>query len=764
MSTLNLTFSLIVNTTDREGPLRTLLRALEHQSYPHFEVIIVVGPTRDNTLEMLEEYQDRVRILRCPDANLSQSRNVGLLAANGDIVAYIDDDAVPSRRWLEQLSHLFEDPQLDATGGTAYLIHPNHAIIQHRIGIASSLAEHVDVRHSWLESLVPTGEGRQWAARMMGVNMAFRRQGLLEVGGFDEFFIYIAEETDLALRLVNAGQIVHPVKEAPVYHIPASSRNRKVFTFTGRWWLQTRSMIYYAIKNGPVAGDSARSILRRSLHLVHGHWLWYGELRQGGHLTFTQSWRMRLEEIRAALDATVHGLFRPRQLITPSEISSAMKRDEPIQPFQSSTSLKQPSVDPISGYQPSISMTASPLRICLLSEKYPPEHFDGIGRHTNLMARGLFELGHEVHVITQGKREQISFYDGAYVHQLPTKLERYQRYRRIPNLYYPLNHSHRVYEKVKRLILNDGIQVVDSPVWQMEGLVTAISDILPVVVRLQTASRQVAGIQNTFNESLRLIGDMERELISRAAYLVPNSHATVKAVEEVYGIQFANHRHMVVPHGIVPAPDDAVRPFDLKRTSDKLTVLYVGRLEKRKGILDLFQAIPLLLKEVPNATFIIAGSDNSPHDGFQRRTGMDYPTYFKQKYRQLLPHVTFMGRVSDETLHELYQSCDLFVAPSLYESFGLIYIEAMNYAKPVIGCRAGGIPEVIDDGVTGLLVDPEAPKALAEAMVSLLKSPRKLYELGMAGRQQLLSKFTYIQMARNFERVYRAVLHDSVSG
>ena len=208
----------------------------------------------------------------------------------------------------------------------------------------------------------------------------------------------------------------------------------------------------------------------------------------------------------------------------------------------------------------------------------------------------------------------------------------------------------------------------------------------------------------------------------------------------------------------------AVRPFDLKRTSDKLTVLYVGRLEKRKGILDLFQAIPLLLKEVPNATFIIAGSDNSPHDGFQRRTGMDYPTYFKQKYGQLLPHVTFMGRVSDETLHELYQSCDLFVAPSLYESFGLIYIEAMNYAKPVIGCRAGGIPEVIDDGVTGLLVDPEAPKALAEAMVSLLKSPRKLYELGMAGRQQLLSKFTYIQMARNFERVYRAVLHDSVSG
>ncbi len=119
-----------------------------------------------------------------------------------------------------------------------------------------------------------------------------------------------------------------------------------------------------------------------------------------------------------------------------------------------------------------------------------------------------------------------------------------------------------------------------------------------------------------------------------------------------------------------------------------------------------------------------------------------------------------MGRVSDSTLQSLYQSCDLFVAPSLYESFGLIYLEAMNYAKPVIGCQAGGIPEVVDHGVTGLLVEPQAPTAVAEAIVSLLKSPVKLREMGVAGRQRLLEEFTHIQMARNFERVYRAVIQN----
>jgi glycosyltransferase involved in cell wall biosynthesis len=209
----------------------------------------------------------------------------------------------------------------------------------------------------------------------------------------------------------------------------------------------------------------------------------------------------------------------------------------------------------------------------------------------------------------------------------------------------------------------------------------------------------------------------------------------------------------------VPVPDDAVRPFDLGHQPQDLTVLYVGRLEKRKGILDLFAAIPLILKQVPNARFIIAGSDNSHSDGFKSKTGLDYPAYFAEHYHHYLPAVQFKGMVNDDILQTLYQSCDLFVAPSLYESFGLIYLESMNYAKPVIGCCAGGIPEVVDHGVTGLLVEPQAPKALAEAAVSLLRSPERLRALGLAGRQRLVEKFSYLQMARSFERVYRKVIH-----
>jgi hypothetical protein len=103
-------------------------------------------------------------------------------------------------------------------------------------------------------------------------------------------------------------------------------------------------------------------------------------------------------------------------------------------------------------------------------------------------------------------------------------------------------------------------------------------------------------------------------------------------------------------------------------------------------------------------------------------------------------------------------TCDLFVAPSRYESFGLVYPEAMNYAKPVIGCRAGGIPEVVDHGVTGLLVDPEAPAALADAIVELAGSPARVREMGLAARRQVVERFSYLEMARNFERAYRAAI------
>jgi glycosyltransferase involved in cell wall biosynthesis len=757
MSTANLTFSLIVNTIDRANALRTLLYALEQQSYPRFEVIVVVGPTRDHTLEMLQEFNGRIRLLRCPTANLSQSRNIGLHAARGDIVAYIDDDAVPSYHWLAQLARLFANPNLVGTGGKVYCIRPDKPFVQHHLGLSSGLAEQIDSRDSALANLPPPGEGYQWVTRMMGTNMAYRRCDLLAVGGFDEFFQWVYDDTDIALELVNAGKIVQPVRQAVVYHIPASSRNREVSTAVGNWWIQTKAGVYFCLKHGRRGGNSWRDITLRCLHLWHGHLLWYSHLRREGRLSLGRHWQMRGQEVRGVLSGVYYGWQRLRQPAV-SHYKNNMDQTKPIEPFLTDTSARQPAVDPVSGRRPEITLPDLPLRLCLLSMAYPPRQYEGVGRLTNLMAQSLFELGHTVHVITHAEAEAVSFYDGAYVHATPFRRDRYERYRLFPRLHTVLNYSHTVYEKVRQLQLNDGIQLVDSPLWQVDGLVTAVSGTLPTVVRLVTAAKQIDGLRPDQDSDARLLGEMEKSLIRRADHLLPNTQATLNAVQTVYDVDTRPDQYTIVPYGIIPAPDEAIRPFPVDASPEELTVLYVGRLEKRKGIADLFAAIPIVLDRLPQARFVVVGADNSHRDDFQKQHGLDYPTYFRHVHPRFAGRVTFTGAVSDEVLQNHYQNCHLFVAPSLYESFGLIYLEAMNYAKPVIGCRAGGVPEVVADGENGLLVEPEAPAQLAAAILALLQSPTKLREMGLAGRRRLLDQFTHLAMARRFTTVYRQVI------
>ena len=114
--------------------------------------------------------------------------------------------------------------------------------------------------------------------------------------------------------------------------------------------------------------------------------------------------------------------------------------------------------------------------------------------------------------------------------------------------------------------------------------------------------------------------------------------------------------------------------------------------------------------------------------------------------------------MDEDRLNDLYRRCDVFVAPSRYESFGLIYLEAMNYAKPVIGCRAGGPEDIIEDGDTGLLVPPQDPGVLADAIIQLVSSPDQRREMGLAGRRRLLDRYSHTAMAEEFVTVYRKML------
>lgn len=752
------TISVVVNTCQRRDELRTLLAALNRQTWDRFEVVVVVGPVEDGTREMLAgDFDGRVKAVDCPEFNLSVSRNLGLAHADGDVVAFIDDDSVPSTAWLEQLARAYRDDAVAGAGGRTYLVRQGEDRLQFLHGLFSVVAEQVDVR--WGDTPLPPSRTPQrfWFPRFHGTNMSYRRAALAAIGGFDERFEYLYDDGDLGVRLGLAGFRLRQLDDAIVYHLGASTGNRGTHKFDLNWYSWSRSQIYFALKNGARCVGLTRALKAALAHSVHmrAH---VRDLADRGELPRELRQKARRMLRRALLDGLREGLFEDRRIpgVAPS-IGGGFR------PFPRAVWRGVPAVPPATlprnrRVRP---LSEPPLTLCLLSVDYPPRSTHGVARSTETLARGLAEAGHEVHVVTAGTGHRVYTQDGAWIHETgPVTPRRYRSFAAAgyPNLAAWMEHSHEVFAAVRSLVRNHRVQLVDTPLWNLDGYVTAISGEVPVAVRLVTAMKQIAAVHGELSAENRLLGELEGDLLRRAALLVSNSTATERALAEVYGIDPAGCLHGIVPYGLVPTPDGEL-PAPRTATGDgPVTALFVGRLEGRKGILELFAAMPRALAERPDLRFVLAGSDNSRHDGFLAREGTDYPTWFRSRHPELADRVDFRGHVSDEELTRLYAGCDLFVAPSRYESFGLIFLEAMDLAKPVIGCRAGGPCDIIVDGETGLLVPPGDAEALAAALVRLAADAPARLEMGYAGRRRLLERFTHRQMAAGFARLYRRAL------
>jgi glycosyltransferase involved in cell wall biosynthesis len=175
-------------------------------------------------------------------------------------------------------------------------------------------------------------------------------------------------------------------------------------------------------------------------------------------------------------------------------------------------------------------------------------------------------------------------------------------------------------------------------------------------------------------------------------------------------------------------------------------VLTVTRLEPQKGLNFLIDAAELL----PEVTFVIAG------DGSSRRVLEE-----KVCARGLEGRVIFLGHRSD--IPDLLAACDLFVFPSLYEGLPLAPLEAMAAGKPVIATRVGGTDEAVLHGKTGLLIPPADPRALADAIRTLLDNPALAQELAAAGRARVANQFSVQNMMEHVTAIYEDLLAQRVS-
>ena len=728
--------SVVVNTLDRASSLGLTLHGLERLDYPAFEVVVVNGPSTDGTEAVLERWQGRIKVGRCAHRNLSESRNIGIALAAGDVVAFIDDDAYPDPAWLDRLVEAYEDPEVAASGGPVYN-HTGHDI-QCWVSFADRLGHVWDnkARDVDRSALLAFPLSREFVS-LIGTNSSFRRDALLEVGGFDEDFVYFLDETELCCRLVDRGCVIRNLDDGFVYHkfLPNDIReDNRVFRDA---YQIMKSRFLMALKHGArthTVAEVAESIASAAATL-RGHYEKHvptGELTEADRAKFER-------DIPLAAEAAIECALRPTPATRPAAWFEA--RTTPFLPFEP------------------VRPAGRRLHLCFFSAEYPPGAVNGIGRQIHALATGLAAAGHHVRVLTtSATHDRVDLEEGVWVHRLVPRPHAAPGDPALATLpAHVWDHSATLRDELARIHAHRPVDLVQVPNWDSEGLATVLDGRIPTVVFLHTPLRTVAAVDDRFGAALER-GDpdlvslvaAERAVYRGAGGVVACGRRIVADVERAYGVTFDPTRTGIVPHGLPDAATAADMAANRARRPGPVRVLFVGRLEPRKGIDTLLAAIPRALERAGDVVFTIAGDDS-----FDDGTGDTYRHRFEAAHPDLAAQVMFEGRVDDEVLRSLYADADVFVGPSRFESFGLTVIEAMMFATPVV-VTTGFMVDLVEDGDGGVVVEPGDVDGLVEAIVRLAGSDEERAAMGRRARARYERSFTVGAMVRAAEAFYEA--------
>lgn len=713
--------SIVICTDGRADALANNLRCLQFLDGPEYEVCVVHGPTEDGTAEVLAKWDGHIKMAKNPDRNLSVSRNLGIALAAGEIVAFVDDDGMPESQWMADLLRAFDDPQVAAAGGI--VMDHTGARMQYLYSSADRLGN-----ADW-QRKTPADEynfpGSYNFPYLQGTNAAFRRNVLLTLGGFDEEYEFYLDETDLCCRVNDAGWTIRQLPNAAVHHKFLPSAIRTSDRVTRVRYPVLKNKLYFSLINNR-GHYSVKCAVNEMLSFVRGQEADVRYHVETSRLLSPADFDLfGADEERAWEVGLKRGLSGARRLMDP-ELASRMTA-----PF-----LSFPRLNPPGGRNTFV----------FLSQEYPPGIVGGVGRYINQLARSIAAAGHNVHVLTRGERhDRVDFEEGVWVHRVVSRQssELPPEGTTIPAHIWA--HSVLMLQEVRRLAERQKVDAVYAPIWDCEGAAVLLDNCFPLVTGLQTTLHFWLESHDHHRGDPQFMQGFAKPMLALETLLLRDSagiHAISKAIRRdissVYNVALEDSRTIMVPLGLEDfstLPD--VPPAPLPQGT--VRVVFIGRLEGRKGIDVLLEVAPKLLVRHPDLHFDIVGNDKIP--------GPDGMTTYRATFEAVTPvdtlaRVRFHGEISEEQLRGFYRACDIFVAPSRFESFGQVLVEAMIYGKPVIACRAGGMVEIVEPEETGLLAEPGDPLSLEGCLDRLVADASLRRSLGEAGRRRYEQHFS----------------------
>ncbi|TAK34797.1 MAG: glycosyltransferase family 1 protein [Chloroflexota bacterium] len=386
----------------------------------------------------------------------------------------------------------------------------------------------------------------------------------------------------------------------------------------------------------------------------------------------------------------------------------------------------------------------------------------GIAAYLRALIPPLIESGHQVTVIANARRTGTHrAHDGKLVviHLRLPNLHWYMA-RATPclcSLVLPLRQiewSLAFYRIARGVSQRNPLAVLEST--ETGALLLAMCPLAPLVIRLHGSDylfrRHTA---ESLHLGVRWSHRLEQSVLRRAQAVTSPSRSQAQEMSEL--LHWPADRIHVIPNPITPemlAQADVCQPT-LDVNSGAQTVLYVGRLATVKGVLPLLEAAQMVQGISPLTRFILVGP-------WQMR---ETPEQLGLQGHDSLGdgRIEWLDHLPWQQLVEWYRRATVFVMPSYYETFGISCLEAMAFGLPVVATTAGGLPEVVEDGSTGILVPPGNSLALATAIIRLLGNPGLRHAMGQSGKERVRRQFTAERVLASTLELYQTISSRSAS-
>ena len=394
------------------------------------------------------------------------------------------------------------------------------------------------------------------------------------------------------------------------------------------------------------------------------------------------------------------------------------------------------------------------LHVGLLTWGLPPEG-SGLGRAALEIATSLQEAGARVIVFNaaeaigwEGRQDGLSIIGCSPPDKgLPAWTRRLPALGHLVAPYYFRKAVHRVHRR-------EPLDIVEATNWYAPAALLVHSPV-PLVVRNSTpaidAREASASMRDRFD--LWFAHRLEARTARRAAALISNTRSHHGLMTRLYRLG-GKREHTVISLALDPKTIERGAAAHVPDESNPVSLLFVGRAERRKGFEEMLRAVltvsgkRLASRREPVALTIV-GVEQSHVDAVVAATGAS---------REAAAAITVIGSVSDDALHRLYETCTAVIAPSRYESFGLVYREAAAFARPLIACAEDpAAREFIEQAECGILAETCTEADISVAIETLLSDSSLIRRHGLAGRRHAATLSRPV-LAEQTLAIYRSVL------